>query len=171
MNHLDVVAAFLNPEINDDNMYMTLPEWRQEGLNVPSIIIILRKALYGLKQAPRLWHDNINALLLSVGFTQSLADPNLYRHSEGILILLYVDSIKMSYPEAAAKDTIEVKTNLSDKYKITHIGPAWLFLPIEIHCDSTGSLWVRKSISPQSPDNLTWSIPKVYRPPWTPIYG
>jgi len=26
MDHLDVVTAFLNPEIDDDNIYMTLPE-------------------------------------------------------------------------------------------------------------------------------------------------
>jgi hypothetical protein len=97
MDHLDVVTAFLNPEIDNEDIYMTWPEGWPEGLNALKITIRLRKALHGLKQAPRLWHDDINPFLLSLGFTQSLADPNLYLRSDGILILLYVDDISMSY--------------------------------------------------------------------------
>jgi hypothetical protein len=88
MDHLDLVTAFLNPEIDDDDIYMTLPEGWAEGSNAPKIVVRLRKALYGLKQAPQLWHDDINAFPLSLGFTQSSADPNLYLRSDGILILL-----------------------------------------------------------------------------------
>jgi hypothetical protein len=95
MDHLDVVTAFLNPEIDDDDIYITLPEGWPEGLNTPKIIVRLRKALYRLKHAPQLWHDDSNAFLLSGGFTQSLADPNLYLRSDGILILLYVDDFSM----------------------------------------------------------------------------
>jgi len=138
MDHLDVVTAFLNPEIDDDNIHMTLPEGWPEGLNAPKIIVRLRKALYRLKQAPRLWHDDINACLLSLGFTQSSADPNLYLRSDGILILLYVDNISMSYPDAATKAAIEVKAKCSEKSTITNIGPARQFLSIEIHQDYTG---------------------------------
>jgi len=139
MDHLNVVTAFLNPEIDDDDIYMTLPEGWPEGSNAPKIIIRLRKALYGLKQAPRLWHDDINAFLLSLGFTQSSADPNLYLRSDGILILLYVDNISMSYAEAATKAPIEVKAKLSEKYKIMNLGPARQFLGIEIYRDEKGT--------------------------------
>jgi len=138
MDHLDVVIAFLNLEIDHDDIYMTLPEGWPEGLNAPKIVVRLRKALYGLTQAPWLWQDDINAFLLSPGFTQSLADPNLYVRSDSILILLYVDDISMSYLEAAAKAVIEVKAKLSEKYKISNLGPACQFLGIEIHCDGTG---------------------------------
>jgi hypothetical protein len=93
---LAVVTAFLNPEIDHDDIYMTLPEGWPEGQNEPKIIVSLRKALYSLKQAPQLWHDDINAFLLSLGFTQSSRDPNLYLRSDGILILLYVNDISMS---------------------------------------------------------------------------
>jgi len=92
-----------------------LPEGWPEGLNGKRIIVRLRKALYSLEQAPRLWHNNINAFLLSLGFTQSLADPNLYLRSCGIQILLYDDNISMPYPDAAAKAAIEIKHNLSEK--------------------------------------------------------
>jgi len=56
---MDVVTAFLNPDVDDDDIYMVLPEGWPEGHEdtrtyAPSIIVRLRKALYGLKQAPRL---------------------------------------------------------------------------------------------------------------------
>jgi len=139
MHHIDVVTAFLNPEIDDDDIYNTLPEGWPEGSNAPKIVVRLRKALYGLKQAPRLWHDDINAFVLSLGFTQSSADPNLYLRSDAILILLYVDDISMPYPEAATKAAIEVKVTLSEKYKITNLGPARQLLGMENYRDENGT--------------------------------
>ena len=112
---------------------MTLPEGWTEGLNTPSIIVRLKKALYGLKQAPLLWHNDINAVLLSLKFGQSQADPNLYLRSDGILMLLYVDNISMLYPQDATKAVIEVKARLSEKYMITNLGLAHQFLGIEYH--------------------------------------
>jgi len=109
---------------------MTLPEGWPLGLNARKIIVRLRQALYGLKQAPWLWHDDINAFLLSLGFTQSSADLNLYPRSDGILVLLYVYHISMSYLVAAAKAAIEVKAKLSGEYKITNISAAHQFLGI-----------------------------------------
>ena len=135
MDHLDVVTAFLNPEINNDNIYLTLPERWPEGLNASKIIIRLRKALYGLKQAQRLWHNYINGFLLSLGFTQSSADHNLDLHRDGILVLLYVDDISMSYPQGDAKAAIEVNAKLAEKYKVTNLGMAHPFLSIKIHRD------------------------------------
>jgi len=88
MHHLDVVTTVQNPDIDDDDIYMTLPEGWPQGLNTPKIVVRLRKALYGLNQAPGLWHDDINAFLLSLGLTQSTADPNLSLRSDCILILL-----------------------------------------------------------------------------------
>ena len=52
MDNLDVGTAFLNPEIDDNDIYMTPPEGWPEGSNAPKIVIRLRTALYGLKQAP-----------------------------------------------------------------------------------------------------------------------
>jgi hypothetical protein len=63
------------------------------------------------------------------------ADPNLYIRGDGILILLYVEDISMTYPEATTKAVIEVKAKLSEKYKITILGPARQFLGIGIHRD------------------------------------
>jgi len=94
---------------------MTLPEGWPEGSKAPKIVVRLRKAFYSLKQVPQLWHDDINAFLLFLGFTQSSAIPNLYLRRDGILILLYVDHISMSYAEAATKAAIEVNAKLSER--------------------------------------------------------
>jgi hypothetical protein len=51
IDHRDVVTAFLNPEVDDDDINMVLPEGWPEGLDThaPPIIVRLRKALYGLR--------------------------------------------------------------------------------------------------------------------------
>jgi hypothetical protein len=93
----------------------------------------------GSRAAVTLWHDDINAFLLSLGCTESSANPNHYLHSDGIPILLYVDDISMSYPEAATKAVIEVKAKLSEKYKITNLCPEYHFLGIKIYRDENGT--------------------------------
>jgi len=138
MDHLNVVTAFLNPEIDNDDMYMTLTIAWPQRLNTHKIILILRKAVYGFEQALWLWHDNFNEFLLSPEFPQSLAYPNLFLQCDCLLILLYVDDISMFYPEATAKAAIEVTAKLSEKYKIKNLGPAQQYLGIKIHCNGIG---------------------------------
>ena len=78
-DHMDVVTAFLHPEIDQKDIPMKLPELHdlvdlsEFGLTSKSRIVLL-KALYGLKQSPRLWHQEINSFLKSFGFRQSTAD-------------------------------------------------------------------------------------------------
>jgi hypothetical protein len=135
MDHLDVVTTFLNHGIDNDDIYMTVPEGQPEGLNALKILVRFRKALYRLKQALKLWHNDINTFLLSLGFTQYPADPNLYLRSDGIPIIMYDNDITMSHPEATAKAVIEAKVILSKKYKINNLGVECQFLSIEIHRD------------------------------------
>jgi hypothetical protein len=54
----------------------------------------LKKDLYELKQAPRAWYGIIDSFLMSLGFTKSKADSNLYfkvMNHEPVILLLYVD--------------------------------------------------------------------------------
>ena len=56
----------------------------------------LKKALYGLKQAPRAWYGRIDGFLMSLGFTKSKANSNLYYKVENdglMILLLYVDDL------------------------------------------------------------------------------
>jgi hypothetical protein len=85
---LDVVTGYFNLEVNDDDIYMTLPESWPGGLNTPTIIVPLQKAHYGVKQAPRISHNDIISFSLSLEFTQFQAEPTLYLRRDGILMLL-----------------------------------------------------------------------------------
>jgi hypothetical protein len=56
----------------------------------------LKKALYGLKQAPHAWYSRIDEYLLGLGFTKTVADPNLYYlfdRSDLLVLVLYVDDL------------------------------------------------------------------------------
>jgi hypothetical protein len=85
IDHLDVVTAFLNPEI-DAEVYMLQPDgidWLEPNTSKHSILR-LNKALYGLRQAPHLWHKAIDGFLISMGYIRSNADQNLYIRSDAI---------------------------------------------------------------------------------------
>eukprot|EP00253_Pinus_taeda_P014448 PITA_14448 len=59
----------------------------------------LKKALYGLKQAPRAWYERIDNSLMTLGFTRSEADPNLYfkvENGRALILVLYVDDLFMT---------------------------------------------------------------------------
>jgi hypothetical protein len=62
----------------------------------------LKKALYELKQAPRAWYARIDNYLMSLGFTKSDADPNLYyKVVDGfpLILVLYVDDLFLTGDE------------------------------------------------------------------------
>jgi hypothetical protein len=52
----------------------------------------LKKSMYGLNQVPRSWYENIYGYLMSLGFSKSVVDPNLYYNIVGdeCLILVYM---------------------------------------------------------------------------------
>jgi len=106
--HLDVVTAFLNPEIDKVGI-AELPEgidWLSESNTPRTGFLRLNKALYGLKQAPRLWHQSIDGFLLCIGFHKVSADHNLYICNQDIMLLLYVDDIQHLYAESAKSRAI-----------------------------------------------------------------
>jgi hypothetical protein len=133
IDHLDVVTAFLNPALDSD-VYMQIPtesNWLDPDLARRTPYVKLLKALYGLKQAPRLWHQSINTFLLSLGFRQADADPNLYLR-RGVSIILYVDDILVFYHANDDGAAGSVKAALMQQYKMKDLGPAQQFLGLEI---------------------------------------
>jgi hypothetical protein len=101
-------------------------------------VCILKKALYGLKQAPRAWYGRINNFMLSLCFTKSSADPNLYikvEEGEPMILLLYVDDLFL----IGAEDLItECKRKLAIEFKMKDLGMMHYFLGIEVWHRSNG---------------------------------
>ena len=60
------------------------------------MIVHIKLQLSKLKQAPRAWHGRIDSFLLSLGFTKSKYDPNLYFKIENdglVILLLYMNDL------------------------------------------------------------------------------
>ena len=141
VDHMGVATAFLNPKVDCDAIYMTLPlgmEWVDPGLHNAGVWIVrLRKALYGLHQAPKLWFDTINNFLIELGFKASSADCNLFIKGS-VILLLYVDDIIIIDSDKEGIRGTEVKDLLSTKYKMTSLGIARRFLGINIEINERG---------------------------------
>ena len=94
IQQLDVNNAFLQGTL-DDEVYMEQPPGFIDP-DKPTHVSRLRKAVYGLKQAPRAWYMELKNYLLSLGFTNSLADTSLFvlrTCSHYTYLLIYVDDI------------------------------------------------------------------------------
>jgi hypothetical protein len=126
IHHVDVITAFLNPALKEE-VYMEQPEGSKHEHDCR--VCKLGKALYGLKQAPRAWHSDIDAFLLSIGFTNSKTDPNLYISPE-VLLILYVDDILIFARSITALKG--AKSQLFTKYAMTDLGEVQQFLGLQI---------------------------------------
>jgi hypothetical protein len=72
LHQMDMNIAFLNGVIEEEVYIENKVEDKR------SHVCILKKALYGLKQSPRAWYGHIESFLMSLGFTKSKEDSNLY---------------------------------------------------------------------------------------------
>nr|GEY03635.1 zinc finger, CCHC-type [Tanacetum cinerariifolium] len=132
IHQMDVKTAFLNDDL-DEEIYMKHPE----GFVMPeheSKVCKLKKSLYGLKQAPKQWHQKIDDVVLSNGFSLNQADKCVYSKfdasSKGVIICLYMDDMLIFSTD---KDQVnKIKEFLSSKFDIKYIGEAELILGIRI---------------------------------------
>lgn len=113
-----------------------LERW-PEGLDIPKIIVRQRRALYDLKQAPWLWHNEIYAFQISLGFTQISTDLHLYLCGDSTLPRPYVDNICKSYLQTSYHAALKVTATHSEIYSIMNLSGAHQFLCIEICHDGT----------------------------------
>ena len=92
----------------------------------------LKKALYGLKQASRTWYGGIDSFLMSLGFTKSKEDPNLYSKVEDgkqVILLLYVDDLFLTGDKELIADS---KRKLAAEFEMKDLDPMHYFLGLEV---------------------------------------
>jgi hypothetical protein len=85
-----------------------------------------------LKQAPRAWYGRIDSFLMSLGFTKSKVDPNLYFKIENdgpVILLLYVDDLFLTDEENLITDC---KKKLAAEFEMKDLGPMHYFLGLEV---------------------------------------
>ena len=123
----DVKTAFLNA-ILEEAIYIYPPR----GLGYPpNTVWKLLKNLYGLKGAPRGWNLTLHAVMLELGFVQSIFDPCLY-FIKDLWVLVWVDdTLKVGTPEAIAW----FEGELDKRFTMTHVADVEMFVGIEIKRD------------------------------------
>jgi hypothetical protein len=92
----------------------------------------LKKSLYGLKKAPCAWYENMDGLLMSLGFNKSVVDPNLYYHIVGdecLILVMYVDDLFLIGSERLI---VECKQALNFIFQIEDLGMMHYFLGLEV---------------------------------------
>jgi hypothetical protein len=130
LHQMDAKTAFLNGVIEEE-MYIEQPQ----GFVIhgkESHVCRLKKALYGLKQAPKAWYARIDGYLMSLGFTKSEADPNLYYKVENgctLVLVLYVDDLFLTRDEKLIDGC---KRELTSELKMKDLGLMHYFLGLEV---------------------------------------
>ena len=94
--------------------------------------------LYGLKQASRAWYGRIDGFLMSLGFTKSKEDSNLYYKVEGgglMILLLYVDDLFVTGTDGLI---VDVKRKLAAEFEMKDLGMMHYFLGMEVWQNADG---------------------------------
>ena len=130
LHQMDVKITFLNGVVEEE-VYVEQP-LGFETHDRETHVCKLKKALYGLKQAPKTWYGRIDSFLMSLGFTKSKADPNLYSKVEDgmqVILLLYVDDLFLTGDEELIADS---KRKLVAKFEMKDLDPMHYFLGLEV---------------------------------------
>ena len=120
---VDIKRAYFNAEIDpaDPPTFVQLPP---EDADSETMVGRLLRHMYGTRMAADGWQEEYSTTLVSLGFTQGDACPNLFRHAErGIVTSVHGDDFTSSGP-ATSLDWLE--KSIADKYEITvepRLGP------------------------------------------------
>ena len=119
---VDVPAAYLNAELKE-TIYMRLdkdiaailcqhdPSLQQYRDRDETIVVLLNKCLYGLKQSGAEWFDVITTFLISIGYTQSVADRCVFykqtANGKVDILTIHVDDLLFVYTNQADFEIIK----------------------------------------------------------------
>ena len=130
LHQMDVKTTFLNGVVEEE-VYVEQP-LGFETHDRQSHVCRLKKTLYGLKQAPKTWYGRIDSFLMSLGFTKSKADSNLYYKvvdGDQVILLLYVDDLFLIGEEKLILDS---KRKLAAEFEMKDLGMMHYFLGLEV---------------------------------------
>jgi hypothetical protein len=130
MHQMDVKTSFLNGVIEEE-VHIEQPQGF-EVEDMRSHVCRLKKTLYGLKQDPRAWYGCIDSFLMSLGFTKSKADSNIYfkiMNNEPVILLLYVDELFLTGEE---KLIAKCKKRLASEFEMKDLGLMNYLLGLEV---------------------------------------
>jgi hypothetical protein len=132
----DIGNAYLEAKTSERVYIIAGPEF---GILQGNTLIIY-KALYGLRTSGLRWHERFSIVLKSEGFTQCIAEPDIWMRANGELyeyIAVYVDDLAfaMRDPESFANVLREVH-----KFKLKGTGEIAFHLGCDFYRDKDGVL-------------------------------
>ncbi len=160
MDHVDIVAAYLNAELRED-MNIEIPdgfleasdELRTKYKDIPEMkylqdgryVIKLKKCIYGLRQSGREWNDSIDKFLKAIGMKQCVADPCVY-YLPGIpiIVTVQVDDLLLFGKRSEInefKSKLQKEFETRDLWKATYVQSIRIrYGKDEVHLDQTNYL-------------------------------
>ena len=134
---MDVKTAFLNGDLEEE-IYMVQPD----GCVIPgqeNKVCKLVKSLYGLKQAPKQWHEKLDQVLLSGGFSTVEVERCVYTklmNDNCVIICLYVDDMLIFGTNMDV--VLETKSFLASNFDMKDLGEAKVILGVKIIRNDSG---------------------------------
>ena len=131
IHQMDVKTAFLNGELEEE-IYMVQPE----GCIIPrqeNKVCKLVKSLYGLKQAPKQWHEKLDQVLISGGFSTFEVERCVYIkvvNNDCVIICLYVDDMLIF--GTSLNVVLETRSFLASNFDMKDLGEAKVILGVKI---------------------------------------
>ena len=156
LEQMDVVTAFLC-------VYVELSQGFEQGSNK---VCCLRKALYGLKQSTRVWYNTLATFLMNKDFLPLDANLSVFANGK-VIIAIYVDDLLITSPHKT--DVQNGKQMLSQRFKITDLGPTHCYLGIGIERDRrhrTLHLSQKADLEKVLKDHGMWECKPVATRPW-----
>jgi len=133
MHQMDVVTAFLYGLL-DELVFVVQPIRFGDGTGR---VCRLLKALFGLKHSPRVWYATIEAFLKTLGLKPTQADQCVFVSSDGkVIMAIYVDDLLVIGEDENRISSIKAK--LSQRFRMTDLGPTAKYLGIEIFRTNKG---------------------------------
>jgi transposase InsO family protein len=134
IKQLDIVTAFLYATVKED-IYMRQPKGYETG--GANMVWKLKKALYGTKQAPHEWNNELNGFIVGdLAFNRCKSDTCMYTRvsSTGHIMIMsiFVDDIICAFHPADHDEWLQIKQQISSKYKISDLGDLQFILGMKI---------------------------------------
>ncbi|KRX22772.1 Retrovirus-related Pol polyprotein from transposon TNT 1-94 [Trichinella nelsoni] len=128
VDQMDVVTAFLNLSLNEENMELLTGVTDENNK-----FCRLQKSIYGLKQASRAWYGMLDDTLRSFGLNRLKNKPCIYflwKNKNFLAVGVYVDDLLILSNNESSKN--ELKTALCKRLKMKNLGKAHWCLGIRI---------------------------------------
>ena len=142
VDQLDVDNAFLNGDMDRDNVFIEQPPFFVD-IDHPTRVWLLRKGLYGTKQGGYIWYKTFTGhLIKQVGLIDHASDPCLFtsvdeNHKLNSISSIYVDDDIIGGP----KDVVaNIKAKISEKFAIKDLGLAKHVVGIQVEQLPEGTL-------------------------------